>query len=204
MPESFDNTQVNRARRSLLSLGTSAFAAVGAAFAAVPFISSFRPSERAKAIGAPVEVDIGAIAPGQLKVVEWRGKPVWLFRRDQQALQSLSNVKDLLADPDSANSKQPEYVDKQTRALKSELAVLVGVCTHLGCSPSFRPDPKDPAMEANWQGGFLCACHGSKFDLAGRVFKNMPAPTNLEVPPYRFKDEQTVVIGEDSNNEEIA
>ena len=204
MPESFDDTKVNRARRGVLSLSTAALAAVGAAFAAVPFISSFRPSERAKAIGAPVEVDIAAIEPGQLKVVEWRGKPVWLFRRDQRALQSLGKVQDLLADPNSNNSKQPEYVDKQTRALKGELAVLVGVCTHLGCSPAFRPDPQDPAMEANWQGGFLCACHGSKFDLAGRVFKNMPAPTNLEVPPYRFKDEQTIVIGEDSNNEEIA
>ena len=204
MSESLDTSQINPVRRRLLNLGTSAVAAVGAAFAAVPFIRSFSPSERTMAIGAPVEVDIKDLKPGELRVVKWRGKPVWLFWRDDRDLQSLNAVRDELADPDSKNSKQPDYVSATTRSIKGELAVMVGVCTHLGCSPGFHPEPQDAAIGSDWQGGFLCSCHGSKFDLAGRVFKDMPAPNNLDIPPYRFEDEYTVVIGEDSSNEGVA
>ena len=200
MAESFDASAVNKTRRGWLNGVTGAFAAVGAAFAAVPFVRSFNPSERALAVGAPVEVKIDDLGPDELRVVKWRGKPVWIFRRDKRALQSLDVVEQeqKLADPESKYSTQPGYVDMQTRSRKKEVAVIVGVCTHLGCAPGYKPSPNDPSVGADWQGGFLCACHGSKFDLAGRVYKHMPAPTNLEVPPYRFKDDVTIVIGEDS------
>jgi ubiquinol-cytochrome c reductase iron-sulfur subunit len=155
------------------------------------------PSERAKAAGAPVEVDISAIAPGELKVFEWRGKPVWVIRRTPQMLESLQTVAAKLTDPASKDSLQPEYAANDHRSLKPDVMVMEGVCTHLGCSPQMKPAGAKAEMGGDWAGGFYCACHGSKFDLAGRVFRGAPAPTNLTVPPYTFLSESTLLIGED-------
>ena len=202
MPESFVPPEVNRARRSWLNLITAGFAVVGAVFAAIPFIRSFQPSARARAIGAPVEIDIRDLQSGEMRTVSWRGKPVWVVHRDERALQSLDIVETELADPLSRASTQPQYVDAQNRALRKDILVLIGVCTHLGCAPTYRPNLHE--ISPDWQGGFHCACHGSRFDFAGRVFKNMPAPLNLTVPPYRFKDANTIVIGENSDPSQLA
>ena len=174
--------------------------AVGAGFAAVPFVSSFQPSERAKAAGAAVEVDISTLKPGEKVTVEWRGKPVWIMRRTPEQLETLKKVEGELADPQSARTAfpTPEYAKNVHRSIKPEVFVGVGICTHLGCSPSdkFQAGPQ-PSLPDNWQGGFLCACHGSTFDLAGRVFKNKPAPDNLEVPPHMSLSDNKLIIGED-------
>ena len=174
--------------------------AVGAGFAAVPFVSSFQPSERAKAAGAAVEVDISTLKPGEKVTVEWRGKPVWIMRRTPEQLETLKKVEGELADPQSARTAfpTPEYAKNVHRSIKPEVFVGVGICTHLGCSPSdkFQAGPQ-PSLPDNWQGGFLCACHGSTFDLAGRVFKNKPAPDNLEVPPHMYLTDNKLIIGED-------
>jgi len=174
--------------------------AVGAGFAAVPFVSSFQPSERAKAAGAAVEVDISTLKPGEKLTVEWRGKPVWIMRRTPEQLETLKKVEGELADPQSARTAfpTPEYAKNVHRSIKPEVFVGVGICTHLGCSPSdkFQTGPQ-PSLPDNWQGGFLCACHGSTFDLAGRVFKNKPAPDNLEVPPHMYLSDSKLLIGED-------
>ncbi|MBL8371412.1 MAG: ubiquinol-cytochrome c reductase iron-sulfur subunit [Rhodocyclaceae bacterium] len=174
--------------------------AVGAGFAAVPFVSSFQPSERAKAAGAAVEVDISTLKPGEKVTVEWRGKPVWIMRRTPEQLETLKKVEGELADPQSARTAfpTPEYAKNVHRSIKPEVFVGVGICTHLGCSPSdkFQAGPQ-PSLPDNWQGGFLCACHGSTFDLAGRVFKNKPAPDNLEVPPHMYLSDNKLIIGED-------
>jgi ubiquinol-cytochrome c reductase iron-sulfur subunit len=190
------NDDVNRTRRKLIAT-TAAIGGAAGAVAAWPFIASFEPSERAKAAGAPVEADISRLEPGQLMTVEWRGKPVWILRRTPEMLASLEKDTALLADPLSKNSVQPPFADNVSRAEKPEYLVLVGICTHLGCSPSARLQAGDPSMGSDWMGGFFCPCHGSRFDLAGRVFQNMPAPTNLPVPPYRFASDTKVVIGED-------
>ncbi len=174
--------------------------AVGAGFAAVPFVSSFQPSERAKAAGAAVEVDLSTLKPGEKVTVEWRGKPVWIMRRTPEQLETLKKVEGELADPQSARTAfpTPEYAKNVHRSIKPEVFVGVGICTHLGCSPSdkFQAGPQ-PSLPDNWQGGFLCACHGSTFDLAGRVFKNKPAPDNLEVPPHMYLSDNKLIIGED-------
>lgn len=174
--------------------------AVGAGFAAVPFVSSFQPYERAKAAGAAVEVDISTLKPGEKVTVEWRGKPVWIMRRTPEQLETLKKVEGELADPQSARTAfpTPEYAKNVHRSIKPEVFVGVGICTHLGCSPSdkFQAGPQ-PSLPDNWQGGFLCACHGSTFDLAGRVFKNKPAPDNLEVPPHMYLSDNKLIIGED-------
>ena len=185
-------------KRRFLTNTTAVIGAVGAGFVAVPFLSSWAPSERAKTAGAPVEADISKLAEGQLLTVEWRGKPVWLLKRSAKTLSDLPTLNANLRDPASEKDQQPEYARNPVRSIKPELAVMVGICTHLGCSPTYRPDVGAADLGgADWKGGFFCPCHGSKFDLAGRVFKSVPAPLNLVIPPYYFKSDTTVLIGED-------
>ena len=175
--------------------------AVGAGFLAVPFVRSFEPSERARAAGAPVEVDISGIKPGEKMTVEWRGKPVWIVRRTPEQLAELPKLDKELADPLSKRttfSDTPEFARNDTRALKPEYLVVVGICTHLGCSPSDKFTPgAQPSLPNDWAGGFLCPCHGSTFDMSGRVFKDKPAPDNLEVPPYYYLSDSRLLIGEE-------
>lgn len=193
---SADGTDQNR-RRFLTHL-TTAVGVVGLGFTATPFVLSMTPSARAWAGGAPVEVDISKLEPGQLLTVEWRGKPVWVLRRTAVMLDSLAKVADRVDDPVSEKSEQPDYVDGKTRSIKPEILVVVGLCTHLGCSPLKKLDPGGASgMGADWLGGFFCPCHGSKFDLAGRVYKNVPASTNLPVPPYAFKKDDIIIVGVD-------
>ncbi|MDR0716411.1 MAG: ubiquinol-cytochrome c reductase iron-sulfur subunit [Azoarcus sp.] len=190
--------KINNERRNLI-LATSAAGGVAMAATAVPFVASLAPSERAKAAGAPVVADIGKLAPGEKMVVKWRGKPVWILRRTPEMLASLEKVAEKISDPASEKSEQPEYARNTARAIKDEYLVVVGICTHLGCSPSDKIKPgAEEGMSADWQGGFFCPCHGSQFDLAGRVFKSMPAPTNLEIPPYTYLSDTSILIGEDS------
>jgi ubiquinol-cytochrome c reductase iron-sulfur subunit len=185
-------------QRRLWLLATTAAGGVAAVATAVPFISSFAPSERARAAGAAVEVDISDIPPGGSKTVEWRGKPVWVVRRTPEMLASLKLQDDALVDPLSLRDQQPEYARNPARAIHPEFFVAVGICTHLGCSPTAVPaGSANPSVGADWQGGFFCPCHGSTFDLAGRVFKNKPAPTNLEVPPHRYLNETRLLVGDD-------
>ena len=183
-------------RTWLIATGTAGGAAAIAT--AVPFVASFAPSERAKALGAAVEVDISDLAPGAMKTVEWRGKPVWVVRRTAEMLAALQGQEARLADPQSAKDQQPEYARNDWRSMRPGLFIAVGICTHLGCSPSSVPaGTANPSVGADWQGGFFCPCHGSTFDGAGRVFKNKPAPTNLEVPPHRYLSDTRIVIGEE-------
>jgi ubiquinol-cytochrome c reductase iron-sulfur subunit len=194
------DTPVDTSKRTWLIASTCA-GAVGGVATAVPFVSSFQPSERARAAGASVEVDISAIKPGEKVTVEWRGKPVWIIRRTPEQLAALPKNDDLLADPKSERKRSeltPAYAANENRSIKPEIFVAVGICTHLGCSPSdkFTPGPQ-PSLPDSWNGGFLCACHGSTFDLAGRVFKNKPAPDNLEVPPHMYLSDNRLLIGED-------
>jgi ubiquinol-cytochrome c reductase iron-sulfur subunit len=185
-------------RRFLLTATTTVATGVAAGAAGVPFVASMMPSERAKAAGAPVEVDISDIAPGQKKIVEWRGKPVWIVRRTPDMLKMVEADDERVADPGSKRSTQPAYAKNDYRSLKPEYLVVVGICTHLGCSPVDRLSAEPQPFESNWHGGFYCPCHGSLFDLAGRVYKNKPAPDNLTVPPYKFVGETKLVIGEDT------
>lgn len=191
--------QVDQGKRTWL-IATGCAGAVGGVATAVPFVSTFAPSERARAAGAPVEVDIGGLAPGQKLTVEWRGKPVWIVRRTKEQLDALKGNDPDLADPQSERKAFPipPYAKNEWRSLKPEYLVVVGICSHLGCSPSdkFQAGPQ-PSLPDNWHGGFLCPCHGSTFDMAGRVFKNKPAPDNLEVPPYTFLTDTRLLIGED-------
>lgn len=191
------NDSVNRSRRRMLTTAVSVVGGVGVAAVAWPFLASMRPSARAQAAGTPVEADIGQIEPGQLIRVEWRGKPVWVVLRTPEMLESLKHDRDRLRDPDSLIASQtPPFARNEYRSIKPEYLVLVGICTHLGCSPTYRPDVAPPDLGPDWEGGFFCPCHGSRFDLAGRVVKNVPAPTNLEVPPYRYLSETRILIGE--------
>lgn len=192
---SFGPLHSDRHRRNLL-VATTGIGAVGMVAVAVPFVASMSPSERAKAAGAPVEVDIGDIAPGTAKIVEWRGKPVWVLRRTPQMLATLPRVESRLVDPDSKVPQQPPYATNEARSIKPEILVLVGICTHLGCSPH-QVAANDPGMPPGWVGGFFCPCHGSFFDYAGRVYKNVPAPTNLEVPPYAYLSDTRLRIGDE-------
>jgi ubiquinol-cytochrome c reductase iron-sulfur subunit len=190
---------LDRSRRTWIAV-TCGAGAVGGVATAVPFVSTFAPSERAKAAGAPVRVDIGALQPGEKMTVEWRGKPVWILRRTSEMLASLKTNDAQLADPDSNRTQYPtpEYAKNEWRSIKPEFLVAVGICSHLGCSPSDKLQPgAQPSLPDDWHGGFLCPCHGSTFDLAGRVFKNKPAPDNLEVPPHMYLSDTTLVIGED-------
>jgi len=193
-----NDDEVDQSRRNLLVATCVAGGAAGAA-AAWPFLASMQPSERARALGAPVEADISGLEAGTMMIVEWRGQPVWLLRRTPEMLASLSKDAAQLADPQSKHSIQPEYCQNEWRAReeKKDVLVAVGICTHLGCSPTAKFAPGDPSMGAGWPGGFLCPCHGSHFDLSARVFANFPAPTNLTIPPYKYLSDSRVLIGED-------
>ena len=191
------NEGVDGGRRRFLTLSTSVVGAVGVGFAAVPFLASLAPSEKAKALGAPVTIDISKIEPGQQVITVWRRQPMWVVRRTPEMLAGMQKIVGDLSDPDSEVPQQPAYAKNATRSIKPEFMVLRGVCTHLGCSPKYRPDHPAPEIAPDWQGGFFCPCHGSKFDLAGRVYKGVPAPVNLVVPPHRYADDHTIVIGED-------
>ena len=188
---------VDNRRRRLLTIATTGVGLAGAAGLAVPFAGSMLPSEKAKAAGAPVEVDISKIESGQQITVEWRGKPVWIIKRSPEVLNLLASINDRLADPDSSRAQQPEYARNPYRSIKDDILVLVGICTHLGCSPKYQPEIGAVSFDDDWKGGFLCACHGSKFDLAGRVFSGVPAPTNLVVPPYQYLSDDVLLIGKD-------
>ena len=183
-------------RRKFLIVATSVAGGAAAAGAAVPFVASLAPSERARAAGAPVEFDLAGLTPGELKIVEWRGKPIWVLRRTDEMLADVRKDDSLASDPRSEVPQQPREAKNEFRSVDPKILVLVGVCTHLGCSPQFKPASDKADMGSNWNGGFYCPCHGSKFDLAGRVLKGSPAPTNLVVPPYRFAGAGTLVIGE--------
>jgi len=187
----------NTARRRVLIGLTSVVGACGAAGAAVPFIKSWNPSAKAKAAGAPVQVDVSKLEMGQRMIVEWRGKPVWIVRRSQEVLDSLEKIAPETRDPDSVEPQQPPYASNAHRSIKPEYLILLGLCTHLGCSPLFRPEVEAADLGSPWMGGFFCPCHGSKFDMAGRVFKGVPAPTNLEIPPHHYLSDNVIVIGTD-------
>jgi ubiquinol-cytochrome c reductase iron-sulfur subunit len=188
---------MNKTRRNLVIATCAAGGAAGVA-AAVPFAASWLPSERAKAGGAPVVADISALEPGQSMTVEWRSKPVWIIRRTKEMLDSLASVDGKVSDPASDVPMQPEYAKNEFRSIKPEVLVLVGICTHLGCSPQAKSAEDKTEMGADWTGGFLCPCHGSKFDLAGRVYKGAPAPVNLEVPKYTYLSDTRILIGDDA------
>lgn len=189
---SFTTENVDRKRRRFLTAAASVVGGAGTVALVWPFVSSMSPSARAKAAGAPVEADISKLEPGQLITYEWRGKPVWVVRRAQEMLDGLAAQDGDLRDPASEVPQQPPYATNAHRSIKPEYMVLVGLCTHLGCSPTYRPE-----LSADWKGGFFCPCHGSTFDLAGRVYQGVPAPTNLEVPPHKYLSETKIIIGED-------
>ena len=191
------NDGVNAGRRRFLVAATSVVGAAGAVGAAVPFVGSWFPSAKAKAAGAPVKVNISKIEPGQQIVAEWRGQPVFILNRTGEMLQALPKIDAELADPNSQASVQPEYVDPEVRSIKPEILVLVGLCTHLGCSPSFRPEVAPADLGAQWLGGYFCPCHGSRYDLAGRVYKSQPAPLNLPVPPHSYESADVIILGVD-------
>lgn len=195
-----DSTQIDSSKRTWL-IASSCAGAVGGIAAAVPFVSSFQPSEKAKAAGAAVEADISGLKPGQKMTVEWRGKPVWIVRRTPEQLAALKALDPVLADPKSERKPSeltPEYARNEYRSIKPEYFVAVGICTHLGCSPSDKfQTGAQPSLPDDWQGGFFCPCHGSTFDMAGRVYKNKPAPDNLEVPPYMYLSDAKLLIGSD-------
>jgi ubiquinol-cytochrome c reductase iron-sulfur subunit len=190
--------KVNLDRRRFLVTATSVTGAIGATALGVPFVSSMLPSEKAKAAGASVQVDVSKVEQGKVLTTEWRGQPVWILNRSDEMIDSLKSNPKKLADPSlKVSSQQPKYCQNETRSIKPNMLVIVGICTHLGCAPSPRLSPKGD-MGENWEGGFFCPCHGSKFDLAGRVFKGSPAPTNLVVPPHKYLNENTIVLGEDA------
>lgn len=186
--------KIDTGRRRFLTAATSVIGGIGVAYAAVPFIASWLPSTRAQALGAPVKVDISKLEPGAQLSIEWRGQPVWVINRTKAMLDKLPQLDKLLRDPESKEDQQPPYATNEYRSIKPEYLVLIGLCTHLGCVPMYRPDVG--SIEPTWPGGFFCPCHGSKFDLAGRVFKGVPAPLNLKVPPYRYDSDTVILVGE--------
>jgi ubiquinol-cytochrome c reductase iron-sulfur subunit len=189
--------EVDRKRRKFLVAATSAVGTVGVAAVAWPFIASMLPSARAKAAGAPVEVDISKVEPGAILTAEWRGKPVWVVNRTKEMLDLLGKHDNQLVDPNSEVPQQPPYCKNATRSIKPEMLVAVGICTHLGCSPTYRKEIGAADLGADWPGGFFCPCHGSRFDLAARVFKGSPAPINLLIPPYKYVSDTTIMVGVD-------
>ncbi|MCK6437648.1 ubiquinol-cytochrome c reductase iron-sulfur subunit [Rivihabitans pingtungensis] len=189
--------QVDTGRRRFLTVATSAAGGVAAAAVATPFVLSFFPSERAKAAGAPVEVDISKLEAGQKINVEWRGKPVWVVNRTPEQVKNLPKLDGKLVDPASEVPQQPDYCKNPHRSIKPEILVAVGICTHLGCSPTFRPDLAPADLGPEWLGGFYCPCHGSKFDLAARVYSGVPAPKNMEIPPHKYMSDTRLLIGDD-------
>lgn len=194
-PQDTQDDSVDEQRRRFLLTTSGVLGGVGALCALTPFVASWMPSAKAQAAGAPVQVDLSKMEPGEQTIVQWRGKPVWIIRRTEAMLKHLDDDKSRLRDPDSLVEQQPSYAHNKFRSIKPEYLVLIGVCTHLGCSPKYKPFEKE--LGPDWPGGFYCPCHGSLFDLSGRVFKGVPAPINLEVPPYRFLSEHVIVIGED-------
>jgi len=194
------NGGVNAGRRRFLVAATSVVGAAGAVGAAVPFVGSWFPSAKAKAAGAPVKVNIAKVEAGQQMVAEWRGQPVFIVRRTQEILGNLKKITGDLSDPESKASVQPTYVDPEVRSIKPEILILVGLCTHLGCSPTFRPEVAPADLGPKWVGGYFCPCHGSHYDLAGRVYKSQPAPLNLPVPPHSYETDDIIVIGVDQEN----
>ena len=189
--------EVNPSRRRFLTAATTVIGGVGVGFALVPFISSMEPSAKARAAGAPVRADISKVELGQMIRVKWRGKPIWVVNRTQEMLDILPTLDGELRDPESLEPQQPDYAKNEYRSIKPEYLVLIGICTHLGCSPTFRPDIAPADLGKDWKGGFFCPCHGSRFDLAGRVFQGVPAPLNLVVPPYRYLSTTEILIGDE-------
>lgn len=192
------NEGVDGSRRRFLTAATSVVGAVGAGATVWPFLASLKPSAKAQALGAPAIADISKLEPGMRATYLWRGQPMWIIKRTPEMLAGMKKIKGDLLDPDSTAAQQPAYAKNETRSIKPEIMVMKGVCTHLGCSPTFRPDKPAPEIAPDWQGGFFCPCHGSKFDLAGRVYKGVPAPSNIVVPPHRYDGDNLVVIGEDA------
>lgn len=192
---------VDMSKRQFLTSALTIVGAVGTGYLAVPFLSQMQPSARAMAAGAPVEIDISKIEPGQLIRVAWRGKPVWVLSRTPEVIEILEKETKKLADPDSSESEQPESSQNPLRSIKPELFLAVGLCTHLGCSPTFRPEIAPNDLGKDWKGGFFCPCHGSGFDLAGRVYRSVPAPTNLVIPPYRYITDTLIIVGEEIDEE---
>ncbi len=199
MSQEANGQKVDTSKRKFLIAATSAVGGVAAAGVAVPLVMSMMPSARAKAAGAPVEVDISKVEPGMLLTVEWRGKPVWVVNRTKEMLDGLPKIDSQLTDPNSEQPQQPEYCKNATRSIKPEYLVAVGICTHLGCSPSEKlKSGSESGLGADWPGGFFCPCHGSRFDLAARVYKNVPAPTNLVIPPHQYLSDTRLLIGVDA------
>jgi ubiquinol-cytochrome c reductase iron-sulfur subunit len=194
---SFTTENVDHKRRRFLTAAASVVGGAGTVALVWPFVSSMSPSARAKAAGAPVEADISKLEPGQLVTFEWRGKPVWIIRRPERVLNDLPTLDDRLRDPASEVPQQPAYAQNEVRSIKPEYMVVVGLCTHLGCAPTYRPELAPADLGPDWKGGFFCPCHGSMFDLAGRVYQGVPAPTNLVVPPHKYVSDNKIIIGED-------
>ncbi len=194
------NEGVDDSKRQFLTSALTVVGAIGTGYLAVPFLAQMQPSVKTLAAGAPVEVDLGKMEAGQLLRVAWRGKPVYILNRTPAALENIKAVKDQLSDPDSIDSIQPANTKNQFRSIKPEIFVSLGLCTHLGCSPVFRPEIAPNDLGSDWKGGFFCPCHGSKFDLAGRVYSGVPAPTNLEIPPHRYLSDTQLIIGEEGDH----
>ncbi|MGR8934751.1 MAG: ubiquinol-cytochrome c reductase iron-sulfur subunit [Gammaproteobacteria bacterium] len=192
------NEVVDESKRQFLTTALTVVGAVGTGYLAVPFLAQMQPSTKAEAAGAPVEVDISKLEPGQLIRVAWRGKPVWILNRTPKELDILPTLNPVLRDPESSESEQPPYAKNRYRSIKPEILVAIGLCTHLGCSPTFRPEIAPPDLGEEWKGGFFCPCHGSRFDLAGRVYSGVPAPTNLVIPPHRYITDTRLIIGEET------
>ncbi|MBI4005718.1 MAG: ubiquinol-cytochrome c reductase iron-sulfur subunit [Gammaproteobacteria bacterium] len=190
--------EIDRQRRRFLTTAATIVGGVGVAATSIPFISTMTPSAKTKAIGAPVEVDVGELQPGQMMRVKWQGKPVWILRRNEKTLSDLESLDTAVRDPDSKIEQQPPYAKNAHRSINPEYLVVVGICTHLGCSPNYFSATDQHDLGSDWKGGFFCPCHGSRFDLAGRVFKGVPAPTNLVVPPHKFVGSMHIIIGEDT------
>ncbi len=191
------NDGVNAGRRRFLVAATSVVGAAGTVGAAIPFLGSWQPSAKAKAAGAPVRINISKVEAGQQVVAEWRGQPVFVVRRTPEMMEGLVKIEPELSDPESKASEQPVYVDPKNRAIRSEVLIVLGLCTHLGCAPNFRPEVAPVDLGPNWVGGYFCACHGSRYDLAGRVYKSQPAPLNLPIPPHAYETDEVVIIGVD-------
>ncbi|WP_295445974.1 ubiquinol-cytochrome c reductase iron-sulfur subunit [uncultured Thiodictyon sp.] len=188
---------VNQSRRRVLVAATTAVGAIGAGFVAVPFIASMNPSAKARAAGAPVEADISKLEAGALLRVKWRGKPVWIVKRTPEMLAALPTLDSQLTDPESLVPQQPDYCKNPTRSIKPEIWIAIGICTHLGCSPTYRPEVAPDDLGKDWKGGFFCPCHGSRYDLAGRVYKGVPAPINLLIPNHQYLNDTTILVGQD-------
>ena len=193
-----DNHEINQGRRRFLVLTTAGAGGLAAAGVAAPFVASWFPSEKAKAAGAPIEIDVSKIESGQMLTAEWQGKPIWVVNRTDQQIKDLKGLNGVLTDPNSEVNHQPEDCKNETRSIKPNVLVAIGICTHLGCSPTYRPDIAPADLGAEWKGGFFCPCHGSKFDIAGRVYAGAPAPTNLVIPPHKYLSDTTIQVGDET------